>query len=276
MKTKIATVLLALALQLSGLPASTLLNISFDKTGAGGTTSPGNAAAPYNPSGSDIVSGTGTLIQSTSASIPQVVTSTGTEGGLALSSTGNGAINTAYNSGYNFSGVAGSGVTGITMEVILNVQKVGGTGLQVAATLGAGGWFGFSGDNLEFSPFNAGAGDAVLFDYSAYFGQWTTIEAVWNGTAQTNTLFINGVQVASATDTTNTTMNFSGLDVGYHHDYGLPINGLLDAVAFSNAALAPGDFVLVVPEPGTTAMLFAGGFILLVGYCGRKSSLSVG
>lgn len=90
-------------------------------------------------------------------------------------------------------------------------------------------------------------------------GVWNHVAAVGDATAGTLTLYVDGVSVGSTT-------GFNGLfssiasswTIGrgqYAGNPGDTVNGFIDEVRFSNAALAPGEFLNAIPEPSSFAAI---------------------
>lgn len=117
-----AAIVLALGFFATEAHTSVLLKVTFDNDGPTGSE-PGVAADPYRvstgPDG-DIIGGSITAINrvGTDPSTPNVVTSTGPQGGLALSLAG------TESSGYAVEG--GYGIMAVTYEVLVNVAETSG------------------------------------------------------------------------------------------------------------------------------------------------------
>jgi len=254
--------MLALGLLAMDAPASVLLKMTFDDDGPTGSES-GAAADPYRASANDVVISEIDSITriGSGSSIPNAVTSTGPQGGLALALTG------TENSGYAIDGGVDIGFNAVTYEVVVNITQTSDFQSIFRQANQAGTMLGFVNGALSFN--------GTLYNYTPNLGEWVHLAATvsWNGTNAVSQLYLNGTLLGTTTSPDSSTSQvFGTLNLGFNDSGNSQfINGQIDAFAMSNTVLDPSNFVLLpVPEPSAIALFAIAGVGLIVFHSCRR------
>jgi hypothetical protein len=242
-----AALTLAIGLLAVEAHASVVLKMTFDNDGPTGSE-PGQAANPYRASANDvIISQIDSITRvGTGASIPNVVTSTGPQGGLALALAG------TENSGYAVDGGVDISFSAVTYEVVINVAQTSGFQSIFRQANQVGTQLGFVNGALSFN--------GTLYNYTPNLGEWVHLAATvsWDGTNAVSQLYLNGTLLGTTTSPESLASQvFGTLNIGFNDSGNTQfISGQIDAFAMSNTVLDPSNFVLQpVPEPAALTLL---------------------
>jgi hypothetical protein len=123
-------------------------------------------------------------------------------------------------------------------------------GLVSSNTAGAGYWASLIFSNTVYWQSQNGLTNLFSASYTSYYNQWTHIAFVRS--SGTTKLYLNGVQAASAADTTNYTMSAGNVDIGRDSDDSALFNGYL-----SNVRIVKGTAVYTTAFTPPTAPLTA-------------------
>lgn len=258
MKWLMGMVLVAMGMGIPRAEATMLYRITYDNDGVAG----GNANSTYTPTIYDIVDMHCPLIRWGTNPVPQIVTSTGPQGGLAIVSAAQTPANpVGYNSSwanaksYGIHAVTGRG---LTLEAIAKATSwtsgwPGGLVNQANTP-----YMGFDGGSAN-SPnirFSCAAGELIyIATNSLANGTWHHYAGVWTrdagGSQGKLEIFVD---YASVTSKVVAVISSQWVDVG-HWGFGTeglngdPIRtrswfGTLDAAALSDEVLGTGSFVL--------------------------------
>ena len=140
----------------------------------------------------------------------------------------------------------GTGDFTIEMWALLNSADTQ-QGLVASDTTGVGYWaILIYGDTLYWQSQN-GATNLLSYSYIGYYDKWTHISIVRS--SGTTKLYLNGVQVASAADSTNYTMTAGNVDIGRDNDNTAYMTGylsnlrILKGVAAYTGAFTPPSLI---------------------------------
>ncbi len=250
---------------LSQLQAGPILILTFDNDGPTGTA-PGLAANPYRTSPDDFVDSRIVSIDrvGTGPSTPEVITSTGPQGGLALSLAG------TESAGYKVENGGSIAFNAVTYEVLVNIAETSGFQSIFRQANQADTTLGFVNGALVFN--------GILYNYTPNLGEWVHLAGTvsWDGTNAISQLYLNGELLGTTTSADSLAQQvFGTMNVGfYSSDNQQFINGQIDALAMSNTVLSPSEFILPlpVPEPSAVCLLFLGGagFFLRTRFLARR------
>lgn len=253
---KIGLTLILAIVASSQAPASVILKMTFDNDGPTGST-PGEAANPYRTSPDDVVDSRIISIDrvGTGDSIPNAITSTGPQGGLALSLAG------TENSGYKVENGGSIAFSAVTYEVVVNISATTGFQSIFRQANQVGTSLGFVNGALVFND--------IIYNYTPNLNEWVHLAATvsWDGTNAISQLYLNGQLLGSTTKPESLPQQvFGTLNLGFNDSGNQQfINGQIDAFAMSDTVLDPSNFVLLpVPEPSVAVLLAAAGLGLVV------------
>ena len=171
----------------------------------------------------------------------------------------------------------GAGWNALTIEAVVNVQALTGSGFQALV----------SPDTIgQFAHFQAhGSGNIVVYADTANIilpvaptsvGNWQHIVLVaaseTGGSANSSRLYVNGTLLGTTSATFNTTNSASNVRLGMGQAGGRHFNGFMDEVMIYKSALSPDrvtahfDALHAVPEPATEPVpsISAKGIVALV------------
>jgi len=134
--------------------------------------------------------------------------------------------------------------TSFTIEGWFNLNTRSGVQMLVSKPLGtvAGNSFAlyYNEGTLRFYIADNAAGSEINASYPAAAGTWHHVAATFNNSANTQTIFVDGAQVATGTTTITPAYDTSPVLIGYEIDYGQAsyyFPGKMDELAFFNRAL---------------------------------------
>jgi hypothetical protein len=128
-----------------------------------------------------------------------------------------------------------------TVEFWLNATNTGGThGLVAASSTGAGYWASLIFQNSIYWQSVNGTTNLFSASYSSYYGSWTHVAFCRNNSV--TKLYLNGIEVASASDTNNYNGTAGTYDVGRDLDNNGLLTGYIDDLRITKFARYTANF----------------------------------
>lgn len=253
-------------------PAATIWKVTFDNAPVG--TPP----ATYTLGANDIspANAVWTYENIDAGSYAQITAATGgLQGGNAYYMSNGGGWGSHGEGGYRLSGTGGQSNftavgSGFTLETVANLSNVGGHiiftswqlyfGLDLVQGTGSNAQLKFFGGSQGATPATTGLLPICDSDYHHFAAVYTRLA----GGMSTIDVYVDGQIEATNTYSESTNlMNYDAMVIG-NGQYAWPHNviGYIDAAAYSNAPLAPADFVFPIPEPASLGLLALGGLMI--------------
>jgi hypothetical protein len=133
------------------------------------------------------------------------------------------------------------GTGNFTVEFWLNATNTGGThGLVAASSTGTGYWASLIFQNSIYWQSVNGTTNLFSASYSSYYGSWTHVAFCRNNSV--TKLYLNGIEVASASDTNNYNGTAGTYDVGRDLDNNGLLTGYIDDLRITRFARYTANF----------------------------------